>query len=77
MDVIIKGKADQLHAQGPHAYQQWEEAIKFFGVNPGSKLPPQVDEVVKVLQLLDVTLGEFLTSKYALWIDLRTSNDDK
>ena len=29
------------------------------------------------LTLADVSLGEFLTSKYSLWFDLRTSNDDK
>ena len=29
------------------------------------------------MQLSDVALGEFLTSKYALWVDHRTSDDDK
>ena len=29
------------------------------------------------MQLSDITLGEFLTSKYALWRDLRTSYEDK
>ena len=25
----------------------------------------------------DLALGEFLTSKYALWLDLRTTDDDR
>ena len=33
--------------------------------------------VTKDLALADVTLGEFLTNKYALWLDLRTTDDDQ
>ena len=77
VEVIIEGKANQLYAQGLKAYQQWDEAKKFFAGSPGCKLQPQIGEVVKDLQLSDVTLGEFLTNKYALWVDLRTSDDDK
>ena len=33
--------------------------------------------VAKDLALADVALGEFLTSKYALWLDLRTTDDDQ
>ena len=40
-------------------------------------MQPQISEVVKDLQLTKVSLGEFLTNKYALWIDLRTSDDDR
>ena len=32
--------------------------------------------VAKDLCLADVSLGEFLTSKFALWLDLRTTDDD-
>ena len=64
-------------AQGLHAYQQWDETIKFFAASPGSKLAPKVGEVVRDLQLSNVSLADFLTSKYALWIDLRISDDDK
>lgn len=32
--------------------------------------------VCKDLCLSDVSLGEFFTSIYALWLDLRTRNDD-
>ena len=33
--------------------------------------------VVKDLQLADVSLDEYLTSKYALWLDLCTTDDDQ
>ena len=37
---------------------------------------PEVGTVAKDLALVDVNLGEFLTRKYSLWLDLRTSDDD-
>ena len=52
----------------------WDEAKKYFA--PGSKRHPDIGKVAKDLALADVNLGEFLTSKYSLWLDLRTSNDD-
>ena len=70
-------KVKPINAQGMKAYKMWNEAVKFFGASPGSKLPPQVHEAVKDLQLSDVSLGDFLTDKYALWLDFRTSDDDK
>ena len=33
--------------------------------------------VAKDLALADVSLGQYLTSKYALWLDLRTTDDDQ
>ena len=44
--------------------------------SPGSKRHPEVGTAAKDLALADVNLGEFLTSKYTLWLDLRTSDDD-
>ena len=53
----------------------WGEAKKYFA--PGSKRHPEVGMVAKDLALADVNLGEFLTSKYSVWLDLRTSDDDR
>ena len=49
----------------------------YFAASPGSKRHPEVGTVAKDLALADVSLGEFLTSKYSLWLDLRTSDDDR
>ena len=78
VETIIEGKPNQLYAQGMHAYQQFGEARKFFGTSPSSKEhSPEVGIVLKDLQLSDVSLSDYLTNKYALWLDLRTSDDDK
>ena len=53
----------------------WDEALKLFA--PGRKRHPEVAVVAKDLALADVSLGEFLTNKYALWLDHRTTDDDR
>ena len=67
------GIPNQLYSQGIRAYQMWDEAKKYFA--PGSKRHPDVGTVAKDRALADVNLGEFLTSKYSLWLDLRTSDE--
>ena len=37
---------------------------------------PEVAAAAKDLALADVTVGEYLTNKYALWLDMRTNDDD-
>jgi hypothetical protein len=75
VDVTIEGIPNQLYGQGLRSYQMWDEAKKFFAA--GSKRHPEVAMVAKDLGLADVSLGEFLTTKYALWLDLRTTDDDQ
>lgn len=77
VEVTIEGVPNQLYSQGMRAYQQWDEAKKLFAASPSSKRHPEVAMVAKDLALADVTLGEYLTSKYALWLDLRSSDDDQ
>ena len=72
-EVTIEGIPNQLFSQGMRAYQMWDEALKLFA--PGRKRHPEVAVVAKYLALADVSLGEFLTNKYALWLDLRTTDD--
>ena len=74
--VTIEGIPSQLYSQGMRAYQMWDEAKKYFAASPGNKCHPDVGTVAKDLALADVNLGEFLTSKYSLWLDLRTSDDE-
>ena len=75
--VTIEGVPNQLYSQGMRAYQMWDEAKKYFAASPGSKPNPEVGKVIKDLDLADVNLAEFLTSKYSLWLDLRTSGGDR
>ena len=75
VEVTIEGITNQLYSQGMRAYQMWDEEKKYFA--PGSKRHPEVGTAAKDLALADVNLGEFLASKYSLWLDLRTSDDDR
>ena len=75
VEITIEGVPNQLYSQGMRAYQQWDEARKFFAA--GSKRHPETGAVAKDLALADVSLGQFLTTKYALWLDLRTTDDDQ
>ena len=75
VEVTIEGIPNQLYSQGMRAYQLWQEAQKHFA--GGMKRHPEVAVVAKDLALADVSLGEFLTTKHCLWLDLRTTDDDQ
>ena len=67
VEITIEGVPNQLYSQGLLAHQIWQESKKF---------PARVkSEDFK--DLSDVSLKEFLTNKYSLWLDLRTTDDDK
>ena len=74
VEAIIEGVPNKLYSQGLRPHHQWEETRKLFAA--GSKLHPETGSVAKDLALADVSLGEFLTSKYALWLDMRSTDDD-
>lgn len=75
VEVTIEGVPNQLFSKGMAPYHHWGEVRKHFGA--GSKRHPAISNVAKDLELADVTVGEFLTSKYALWLDLRVTDDDE
>ena len=75
VELTIEGIPNQLYSQEMCAYQIRYETRKYF--LPGSKRHPEVGTVAKDLALADVNLGEFLNSKYSLWLDLRESDDDR
>ena len=61
----MEGKPNQLYAQGMRSFELYDEASKYFaeGKHP--------NEIQKQLQLYDLSVGEYLTDKYALWLDFR------
>ena len=73
VEVIVEGEPNQLYSQGMQPHHQWDEAHKFF--TAGSKRHPSVGAAAKDLGLADVTLGKYLTNKYCLWLDFRTTDD--
>ena len=75
VEVTIEGVPKQLYSQGLRSYQQWDEARKLHA--SGSKRHSMVAMAAKDLALADVSLSEYLTSKYSLWLDLRSTDDDQ
>ena len=68
--VIVEGKPNQLYGQGMRSFDQYDEIRKYFA--EGKQKDDNANEVQKHLQLHDLGLGEYLTDKYALWLDFKT-----
>ena len=67
-------KPNQLHAQGMRSFEQYDETRKYF--TEGKQKDNNANEIQKHLQLHDVSLGEYLTDRYALWLDFRTTDEN-
>ena len=74
VDITIEGIPNQLYSQGLRPYQQWDEAKKY--LSGGHKRHPNTSMISKDLALSDVSQGDFFTSKYCLWLVMRTTDDD-
>ena len=70
VSVIVEGKPNQLYAQGMRCFEQYDQICKYFA--EGKQRDNDANEIQKHLQLYDLSLGEYLVSKYALWLDFRT-----
>ena len=53
------------------SFEQYDEAHKYFAEGR------LANEVQAQLQLYDVSLGEYLVNKYALWLDFRTIDENE
>ena len=73
LSVIVEGKPNQLFAQGMRSFEQYDETLKYF--TEGKQRDNNANEVQAQLQLHDVSLGEYLTDQYALWLDFRMINE--
>ena len=75
VSVIMEGKLNQLYAQGMRSFEQYDEICKYF--TEGPRKNNNTNEVQKHLQLYDVSLGEYLTDRYALWLDFRMIDENE
>ena len=71
VSVTIEGKPNQLYSQGMRSFEQYDEACKYF---TEGRL---ANDVQAKLQLYDVSLGEYLVNKYALWLDFRRIDENE
>ena len=70
----MEGKPNQLYSQGMRSFKQYDETRKYFA--EGKQRDNNANEVQAQLQLHNVSLGEYLTNKYALWLDFRTVDEN-
>ena len=71
----MEGKPNQLYAQGIRSFEQYDEICKYF--TEGKQRNNDASEIQKHLQLYDLSLGEYLVNKYALWFDFRTIDENE
>ena len=74
VSVIVKGKPNQSYAQGMRSFEQYDEICKYF--TEGVQKDNNANEIQKHLQLHNVSVGEYLTDRYALWLDCRTIDEN-
>ena len=74
VEVTVEGIPNQLYAQGMRPYQAWDEVRKLMA--GGLKRHPEVAMVAKDLGAHACDLGKYLTEEFALWLDLRSTDDD-
>ena len=67
----MKGKPNQLYAQGMRSFEQYHEAHKYFAEGR------LANDAQAQLQLYHVSLGEYLVNKYALWLNFRTIDENE
>ena len=74
VSVILEGKPNQLYAQGMRSFEQYDEIRKYFA--KGVQRDSNMNEVQAQLQLYDLSLGEYLVNKNALWLDFRMIDEN-
>ena len=57
------------------SFEQYDEICKYFA--EGKQRDNDANEIQKHLQLYDLSLGEYLVIKYALWLDFRTIDENE
>ena len=71
VSVTIEGKPNQLYVQEMRSFEQYDEIHKYF-----AKGKQRDSDVQKQLELHDLSVGEYLTNKYALWLDFRMIDEN-
>ena len=74
VSIIVEGKPNQLYAQGMISFEQCDEICKYF--TEGVQKDNNANEIQKHLQLHNVSVGEYLTDRYALWLGFRTIDEN-
>ena len=57
------------------SFEQYDEICKYFA--EGKQRDNDANEIQKHLQLYNLSLGEYLVNRYALWLDFRTIDENE
>ena len=57
------------------SFEQYDEICKYFA--EAKQRDNDANEIQKHLQLYDLSLGEYLVNKYALWLDFRMIDENE
>ena len=71
----MEGKPNQLYTQGMRSFEQYDEICKYFA--EGKQRDNNANEIQKHLQLYDLSLGEYIVNKFALWLDFRMIDENE
>ena len=71
----MEGKPHQLYSQGMRSFEQYDEICKYF--TEEKQRDNDANEIQKYLQLYNLSSGEYLVNKYALWLDFRTIDENE
>jgi sulfite reductase alpha subunit-like flavoprotein len=72
VSTTLDGVPNQLFASGMRSHQQFEEIKKNFADGKHRTL----NSIINEAELADVVLPDYLISKFGLWLDLRTTDDN-
>ena len=67
--IIVEGKSRQLYFQVIRSFLQYDEICKY--LTERKQKDNNANEAQKHFQLQDLSIREYLTDKYALWLRLQ------
>ena len=73
VEVTVEGVPNELYAQNMEYRHQYDEIIKHFAEG----WLKEAGAIKKDLQLHNVNIASYYTDKYALWLDFRTTDDNR
>ena len=73
VEVTVEGMPNELYAQNMEHRHQYDEIVKHFAEG---RLK-ESGAIQKDLQLHNINIASYYTSKYALWLDFRTIDDNR
>ena len=71
----MEGKTNQLDTQRMRSFEQYDKICNNFA--EGRQRDNDANDIEKHLQLYDLSLGEYLVNKFALWLDLRVIDENE